>query len=73
VALVALSVGSAWQPKSYIQPIFTVLGGLLGAAGATFFYLGFAWGRWEAGMLSEVVQEMELELDMIRQGRRIAG
>ncbi|KAI9632529.1 inositol phosphorylsphingolipid-phospholipase C [Dioszegia hungarica] len=73
VALVALSVGSAWQPKSYIQPIFTVLGGLLGAAGATSFYLGFAWGRWEAGILSEVVQEMELELDVIGQGRRIEG
>lgn len=61
VLLLALTIGSAWQPKSYIQPIFTLLGALAGAAGATFFYLGFVWGRWEEGLLTEVIDEMEIE------------
>lgn len=62
VALLALTVGSAWQPKSWLQPIFTLLGGAIGAGGATMLYLGFVWGRWELGLLTEVTEEMELEL-----------
>lgn len=62
VALLALTIGSAWQPKSWLQPIFTLLGGAIGAGGATMLYLGFVWGRWELGLLTEVTEEMELEL-----------
>lgn len=62
IALVALTIGSAWQPKSWLQPIFTLLGGAIGAGGATMLYLGFVWGRWELGLLTEVTEEMELEL-----------
>lgn len=65
VLLVGLTVGSAFQPKSYLQPIFTLVGGALGAGGATMLYTGFIWGRWEAGLLSEVTDEMELELRAI--------
>jgi sphingomyelin phosphodiesterase 2 len=60
--LLALAIGSAWQPKSYLQPIFTLLGALAGASAATFFYLGFVWGRWEEGLLTEVIDEMEIEV-----------
>ncbi|OCF30492.1 inositol phosphorylsphingolipid-phospholipase C [Kwoniella heveanensis BCC8398] len=62
IALIGLTIGSAWQPKSWLQPIFTLVGGLLGAATATFLYTGFVWGRWEEGLLTEVTEEMELEL-----------
>lgn len=62
VALLGLTIGSAWQPKSWLQPIFTLLGGAIGAGGATMLYLGFVWGRWELGLLTEVTEEMELEL-----------
>jgi sphingomyelin phosphodiesterase 2 len=62
VALLALTIGSAWQPKSWLQPIFTLLGGAIGAGGATMLYLGFVWGRWELGLLTEVTEEMELEM-----------
>jgi len=62
VALLALTIGSAWQPKSWLQPIFTLLGGAIGAGGATMLYFGFVWGRWELGLLTEVTEEMELEL-----------
>ena len=65
VSLIALTVGSAWQPKSWLQPIFTLVGGLLGATGATFLYTGFVWGRWELGLLTETTEEMELELRVV--------
>jgi sphingomyelin phosphodiesterase 2 len=65
MGLIILTVGSAWQPKSWLQPIFTLVGGLLGAAGATFLYTGFVWGRWELGLLTETTEEMELELRVV--------
>ncbi|WWC60189.1 uncharacterized protein I303_102754 [Kwoniella dejecticola CBS 10117] len=71
VGLIALTIGSAWQPKSWLQPIFTLVGGLLGAATATFLYTGFVWGRWEAGLLTEVTEEMELELRVAEMEERI--
>jgi sphingomyelin phosphodiesterase 2 len=70
--IIALTIGSAWQPKSYIQPIFTLVGALLGAFAATLFYLGFVWGRWEEGLLTEVTEEMELELRVIEVEERAA-
>ena len=70
LALVALTVGSAWQPKSWLQPIFTLLGGVCGAAGATFLYTGFVWGKWELGLLTETMEEMELELRVVEMEER---
>lgn len=57
----ALTVSSAWQPKAYIQPIWTLLGVAVGALGATMLYVGFVWGRWEANLLREVIGQMELD------------
>ncbi|KAL7419697.1 phospholipase C type enzyme [Cryptotrichosporon argae] len=65
VALAGLAVGSAWQPKPWLQPIFTLLGGALGAAAASYLYLWFIWGRWEQGLLTETIEEMELELRVV--------
>jgi len=65
VCLIGLTIGSAWQPKSWLQPIFTLLGGVFGAGGATMLYTGFVWGRWEEGILKEVMEEMELELRVV--------
>lgn len=73
VVLAGLAIGSAWQPKPYIQPIFTILAALLGSASATLFYLGFVWGRWEAGMLAELAEEMRLETQVIYQKSRAYG
>ncbi|OCF74859.1 inositol phosphorylsphingolipid-phospholipase C [Kwoniella mangroviensis CBS 8886] len=71
IALIALTIGSAWQPKSWLQPIFSLVGGLLGASTATFLYTGFVWGRWEQGLLVEVTEEMELELRVAEMEERI--
>ena len=68
--LIALTIGSAWQPKSWLQPIFTLLGGAMGAAGATLLYTGFVWGKWELGLLTETMEEMELELRVVEMEER---
>lgn len=68
VGMVALAVGSAWQPKSWIQPIFTLVAFALGAAGATFLYTGWLWGRWEKGILDETMADMELQLRALQHG-----
>jgi sphingomyelin phosphodiesterase 2 len=60
-AALALTISSAWQPKSYIQPIWTLLGVAAGALGATMLYVGFVWGRWEANLLKEIIAQMELD------------
>lgn len=63
---IALAVGSAWQPKSWIQPIFTVLAFVFGLGGATSLYIGWLWGRWEKGLLDECMAEMENRLAALR-------
>lgn len=70
VCLLGLTVGSAWQPKPWLQPIFTLLGGVCGAGGATMLYTGFVWGRWEQGILTETIEEMELELRVVEMEER---
>jgi sphingomyelin phosphodiesterase 2 len=62
VFALALTISSAWQPKSWIQPIWTLLGVAAGAIGATMLYVGFVWGEWEQNLLLETVEQMELEL-----------
>lgn len=71
LAALALTVGSAWQPKAWIQPVFTLVAFVLGAGGATALYTGWLWGRWERGKLDEVMGEMEMELRVMeeREGR----
>ena len=71
--LLGLTIGSAWQPKTWLQPIFTLLGGAVGAGGATMLYTGFIWGRWEEGILKEVTEEMELELRVVEMEERSAA
>ncbi|ORY29503.1 inositol phosphorylsphingolipid-phospholipase C [Naematelia encephala] len=70
VCLLGLTIGSAWQPKSWLQPIFTLLGGVCGAGGATMLYTGFVWGKWEQGILSETFEEMDLELRVVEMEER---
>ncbi len=65
VFALGLTVSSAWQPKSWIQPIWTLLGVATGALGATMLYVGFVWGEWESNLLKEVIEEMELERKVV--------
>lgn len=65
IIALGLTIGSAWQPKPWLQPIFTLVAFVVGAAGATFLYIGWLWTRWERGYLDEFVSEMELELAVL--------
>ncbi|KAL1410326.1 phospholipase C type enzyme [Vanrija albida] len=65
IVALGLTIGSAWQPKAWLQPIFTLVAFVAGAAGATFLYVGWLWTRWERGYLDEFVSEMELELAVL--------
>lgn len=65
VLVIGLTIGSAWQPKSWIQPIFTLAAFAAGVYGATYVYWGWLWGRWERGALDETMADMELEISIL--------
>lgn len=66
VLLIALTVSSAFLPlRSYIAPIFVLLGGLVGIGGVTALITGFVWGRWETGGLTRVLEELEEERERV--------
>ncbi|KZT42608.1 hypothetical protein SISSUDRAFT_979826 [Sistotremastrum suecicum HHB10207 ss-3] len=58
--LVPLVVGSAWLPKSWINPIFLLFTVFVSWLGTTMLYSGFIFGHWEANALTSVIEEMEL-------------
>ncbi|GAA5951051.1 hypothetical protein JCM8115_005041 [Rhodotorula mucilaginosa] len=70
LAALGLTVSSSFEPLRALNWLFTLLGVMTGAAGATFLYTGFIGGRWVAGQLKNVIAEMEAELERIRITRR---
>ncbi|GAA5878786.1 hypothetical protein JCM3774_005071 [Rhodotorula dairenensis] len=66
LAAVGLTVSSSFEPLRALNWLFTLLGVVTGAAGATFLYTGFIGGRWVAGQLKNVIAEMTAELERIR-------
>ncbi|TKA58499.1 hypothetical protein B0A53_00239 [Rhodotorula sp. CCFEE 5036] len=70
LAALGLTVSSSFEPLRALNWLFTLLGVVTGAAGATFLYTGFIGGRWVAGQLKNVIAEMEAELERIRIARR---
>ncbi|EGU13525.1 Inositol phosphophingolipids phospholipase C [Rhodotorula toruloides ATCC 204091] len=68
-AALGLTVASSFEPLRALNWLFTLLGVVAGAGGATFLYTGFLGGSWEAGQLRNVITEMEAELQRIRIAR----
>lgn len=60
VGLIALCIGSAWLPLSWIGPIFILVVVLLSWLGTTMLYAGFIYGNWERRALMNVIEELEL-------------
>jgi sphingomyelin phosphodiesterase 2 len=60
VTLVLLLIGTAWSPQGFFTPLFVFLGAVVTWLGTTMFYVGFLYGRWEASVLQNVIEEMEL-------------
>lgn len=69
VAAVGLTVATSFEPLRALNWLFTFLGVVSGAAGATLLYTGFLGGKWEAGQLKNVITEMEAELERIEIAR----
>jgi len=64
VSLVLVIVGTPWSPKGF-TPLFVFLGAVMTWMGTTMFYVGFLYGGWEASVLQNVIEEMELYVQSI--------
>lgn len=58
--LLGLIIGSAWLPKSWINPIFMIFTVFIAWLGTTMFYEGFLYGKWELNALMNVIEELEI-------------
>lgn len=60
VVLVVITVGSAWLPHSWINPIFILFTIFVSWLSTTALYSGFIYGNWERRALTNVIEELEL-------------
>ncbi len=60
VLLVAVAIGTAWLPHSWLNPIFIVFTAVVTWAGTTMLYDGFLYGNWECNALMNVIEELEI-------------
>ncbi|KAG8878595.1 phospholipase C type enzyme [Tulasnella sp. 331] len=60
VSAAALIVGSAWQPRSALNPLLVLVGVVLGWGGGTLLYAGFIFGNYETNMLVNAIEELEM-------------
>ncbi|PSS29594.1 hypothetical protein PHLCEN_2v2742 [Hermanssonia centrifuga] len=60
ILLLAIIIGSAWLPRSWINPMFMLLTVFLAWLATTMLYIGFVYGRWEINALTNVIEELEI-------------
>lgn len=60
MSLIALCIGSAWVPRSWINPIYLLITVFISWLGTTMLYAGFIYGNWERRALTNVTEELEL-------------
>jgi len=58
--LIALIIGTAWLPKSWINPIFIFVTAFVTWLGTTMLYAGFIYGNWERRALTNIIEELEM-------------
>ncbi|KAI0363527.1 DNase I-like protein [Pilatotrama ljubarskyi] len=68
--LLAIIVGSAWLPRSWINPIFMFVTVVLAWLATTMLYIGFVYGNWEVNALTNIIEELELYRGMLEEQRR---
>jgi len=66
VVIIGLTVGSAWLPYSWINPIFLFATTVLAWLATTMLYAGFLYQNYEANTLVNVIEELELYRGTIR-------
>ena len=64
--LLAVTIGSAWLPHSWINPIFIIFSIFISWLGTTMLYAGFIYGNWERRALTNVIEELELTINYKR-------
>ncbi|CCM03794.1 uncharacterized protein FIBRA_05942 [Fibroporia radiculosa] len=64
--LLVILVGSAWLPRSWINPVIILLTIFLAWLATTFLYVGFVYGRWEVNALTNVIEELEIYRDSLQ-------
>jgi len=57
--ILAVTVGSAWLPHSWINPIFILFTAIISGLATTMLYEGFIYGNWERGALTNVIEDLE--------------
>jgi len=60
VVVIGLTVGSAWLPHSWINPIFLFATTVLAWLATTMLYVGFLYQNYEANTLENITEELEL-------------
>ncbi|EJU02596.1 DNase I-like protein [Dacryopinax primogenitus] len=70
LALLALIIGSAFQPNRRVNPLLVILASAFTWGGTTLLYAGFVYGKWEQRALMTVIEEMELEMRRVEGGGR---
>ncbi|KAI9056971.1 DNase I-like protein [Trametes sanguinea] len=71
--LLAVIIGSAWFPRSWINPIFMVVTIALAWLATTMLYIGFVYGNWEVNALTNIIEELELYRSMLEEQQRSRG
>lgn len=66
VVIIGLIVSSAWLPYSWINPIFLFATAVLAWLAATMLYAGFLYQNYEANVLDNIIEELELYRGTIR-------
>ncbi|EDR15838.1 inositol phosphophingolipids phospholipase C [Laccaria bicolor S238N-H82] len=60
ILLLAIIIGSAWLPHSWINPIFMLFTVFIAWLATTMLYEGFLYGNWECNALMNVIEELEI-------------
>jgi len=58
--LLAITIGTAWLPHSWIDPAFFLLTIFIAWLATTMLYEGFLYGNWECNALMNAIEELEI-------------
>lgn len=64
--LFGITIGSAWLPHSWINPIFILFTVFIAWLATTMLYEGFIFGHWECNALMNVIEELEIHRKGLR-------
>lgn len=60
LSLLALTIGTAWTPVSWINPVYILVTIVISWFGTTVLYTGFIYGNWERKALMTAIEDLEM-------------